>query len=405
MLTYEEALHVVLERTRPLPAQELPLARALGRVLAAPAPARWDLPPADNSAMDGYAFTYAGQQAGDLLPVCGFVPAGAAPRESLPTGGAVKIMTGAPLPAGCDTVVPVEEVTPEGTGIRLRGPVERGAHIRRRGEELQRGEELLTAGTPLYSGEMGLLAAAGVERVSVHRTPRVAVLSTGDELVELGATPGPGQIVNSNYHLLAARLQEEGCEVLPLGIARDEGNALAESLARGLQADLLLSTGGVSVGDRDLVQETLTRHGFTLGFWRVAIKPGKPILFGTVEERPVFGLPGNPAASAATFELFVRPALRRLAGHRNPLLPRQRVTLGSAVAGGEKRQRFLWGTLQETAGRYLFTPTARQASGQNRSIQGAQALLPVPAASTGLEAGTEVEVLLLRLPLGPRWPK
>jgi molybdopterin molybdotransferase len=192
--------------------------------------------------------------------------------------------------------------------------------------------------------------------------------------------------------------------VIPLGIARDERGDLGARIARGLEADVLMTTGGVSVGDRDHVQETLVAQGFELGFWKVAIKPGKPVLFGRCGSTLVFGLPGNPAASAATFELFARPALRRLAGHGDPLQPRLAVTLTTAVSGGEKRQRFLWGTLAERDGRYLFTPSGRQGSGQNRSIQGSQALLPVPGGSAEISAGSEVEVLLLRLPPGAALP-
>lgn len=400
MLTYEQAVRMVLETVKPLPPVESALPEALGRVLAEPPVARWDLPPADNSAMDGYAFTFAGQREGDELPVAGFVPAGSPFSEAVPPGMAVKIMTGAPLPQGCDTVVPVEEAVAEGASVRLARTPRKGSHVRRRGEELRCGETLLEAGTPLRSGEMGLLAAAGVTTVRVHPAPRVALLSTGDELVELGEAPGPGQIVNSNFHLLAARLREEGCVVVPLGIARDNAGDLSGKVAEGLEADLLITTGGVSVGDRDHVQEVLSAHGFRLGFWRVAIKPGKPVLFGTVGDTTVLGLPGNPAASAATFELFARPALRRMAGHRDPLPPRLRVELTVAVEGGERRQRFLWGALKERDGRYLFTPSGRQGSGQNRSVQGAQALLSVPGGSLPLPVGSGVEVLLLRLPPG-----
>ena len=400
MLSYQEAVEVVLRTVQPLPPVEMALTEALGRVLAEPAIARWDLPPADNSAMDGYAFAWNGQREGRELEVAGFVPAGSHLDEPVPPGRAVKIMTGAPLPAGCDTVVPVEEVAAEGTHIRLLRSPRAGQHVRRRGEELQRGEALLAAGAPLHAGEMGLLAAAGIERVKVYPAPRVALISTGDELVELGEVPGPGQIVNSNFHLLAARLQEEGCVVIPLGIARDNEYDLAERIGRGLQADMLISTGGVSVGDRDHVQETLRAFGFELGFWRVSIKPGKPVLFGTVKGRPVFGLPGNPAAAAATFELFVRPALRGLAGFPGLLQPRLRATLKGGIDGGEKRQRFIWGSLLEREGRFEFLPSSRQGSGQNRSLQEVQALLPVPGGHAGLAAGAEVEVMLVRLPPG-----
>jgi molybdopterin molybdotransferase len=400
MLTYQQAIDVILQTVQPLPPVETALPDALGMVLAESVEACWDLPPADNSAMDGYAFAFAGQREGDELAVAGFVPAGASFPGRLSEKETVKIMTGAPLPPECDTVMPVEDTALEGNRIRLTRSPQKGQHVRRRGEEFGRGEPLLGPGCPVYSGEMGLLAAGGITALKVHPTPRVALLSTGDELVELGSAPGPGQIVNSNFHLLAARLQESGCHVVPLGIARDNPQDLSARIAKGLEADMLISTGGVSVGDRDYVQEILLEHGFELGFWRVGIKPGKPVLFGTARGTTVFGLPGNPAASAATFELFVRPALRRLAGHRDPLPPRLRVTLTADISGGEKRQRFLWGTLQEREGRYLFTPSPRQGSGQNRSIQGAQALLPVPGDSPEIIAGTEMEVLLLRLPPG-----
>ncbi len=400
MLSYLEAIRIVLDTIGPLPTVEAALPQALGRVLASPVSAAWDLPPSDNSAMDGYAFAYCGQTPGSRLQVSGFVPAGFAGQPPTAAGQAVKIMTGACLPAGCDTVVPIEEVSVHGAEIELLNRPRPGQHVRLRGEELTRNEPLLAAGTPLYSGELALLAAAGIERVRIHPAPQVAVLSSGDELVELGEVPGPGQIVNSNIHLLSARLREEGCNVTSLGIARDTAEDLSAKIEAGLKTDLLISTGGVSVGDRDHVQDTLGRHGFELGFWKVAIKPGKPLLFGTACGTPVFGLPGNPAAAAATFELFVRPALRLLAGHRDPLPPRMKVTLAEEISGGEKRQRFIWGVLEERNGRYVFAPSPRQGSGQNRSIQGAQALLPVAAGSSGVSSGDQVDVLLLRLPPG-----
>jgi molybdopterin molybdotransferase len=400
MLNYDQALDTILRTVQPLPAAESSLTDGLGRVLAEPVTARWDLPPADNSAMDGFAFACAGQQQGDSLPVAGFVPAGRPFPHPVPAGVAVKIMTGAPLPAGCDTVMPIEEVHEESGSIRLQSKPRTGDHVRRRGEEMRQGEVLLPAGSVLRAGETGLLAAAGRERIMVHPAPLVAVLSTGDELVELGEAPGPGQIVNSNAHLLAARLREEGCRVLSLGIARDRPEELSAAIGRGLaEADLLLTTGGVSVGDCDYVQEVLQSHGFELGFWKVAIKPGKPVLFGMAAGKPVFALPGNPAAAAATFEIFVRPSLRRLAGHTDPLPPRLRVVLGEDIEGGEKRQRFLWGTVLDAGGSYVFAPSGRQGSGQNRSLQGAAALLPVAAGSPALNAGQEVQVLLLRWPL------
>jgi molybdopterin molybdotransferase len=400
MLSYDQALDLILRAIQSLPPQDRSLAEGLGRLLAEPVAACWDLPPADNSAMDGFAFACSGQRPGDLLPVIGFVPAGRPFQQPVPAGAAVKIMTGAPLPAGCDTVLPLEEVSEEDGAIRLQSSPRPGQHVRRRGEEMRQGEVILPAGTTLRAGDVGLLAAAGRERLRVHPTPVVALLSTGDELVELGQHPAAGQIINSNAHLLTARLREEGCTVLSLGIARDQPQELSAAIGQGLAgADLLLTTGGVSVGDCDHVQQVLQAHGFTLGFWKVAIKPGKPVLFGTAAGKPVFALPGNPAAAAVTFELFVRPALRQLGGYRNPLPPRVHVVLAAAIDGGEKRQRFLWGSLQEEGGRFLFHPSGRQGSGQHRSLQGATALLPVPANSQGLAAGQEVEAILLYWPV------
>ena len=400
MLSYQQALNTVLRTLSPLPPEEMPLPEALGRALAQDVVACWDMPPADNSAMDGYAFAYAEVSQAAKLKLAGLSRAGAGFAEQVAPGAVVKIMTGAPLPQGCDTVVAFEDAEELEGFIHLRKPIKKGDHVRYHGEEFREGEELLKEGTTLRAGEIGLLASAGVSRVRVYRQPRVALLTTGDELIDLGVRPGPGKIVNSNLHLLSARLREEGCTVWPLDIAADQRQDLTARLAQGLEADLLITTGGVSMGDYDLVQDCLNDLGFQLGFWKVAIKPGKPVLFGTVQGTPVFGLPGNPAAAAATFQLFVRPALRRLAGFRNPLAPHCRATLTKTVRGGGSRQCFLWGRVDEENGHYLFTPSQTQGSGQNRGMQQAQALLAVPIGSPDLVAGEEVDIMLLYLPQG-----
>lgn len=404
MHSYEDALRIILDRLQPLPPIDLPLDDATGFVLAEPVHASYDLPPADNSAMDGFAFCAGDLDANGLVPVCGESFAGHPYRGQRPQGAAVRIMTGAVVPDGCDSVVPIEDVVEEEGGIRLHHPAKPGNHVRKRGEEFTAGTLLLTAGTQLHAGEIGLLAAAGVVRVRVRPKPRVALLSTGDELVHLGQTPQPGQIVNTNLHLLGARLREEGCELLSLGIAQDNREDLADRIGAGLHCDLLLSTGGVSIGDRDHVQEVLGSYGFELGFWKVAIKPGKPVLFGKINRQAVFGLPGNPAAAAATFELFVRPALRRLSGCAAPLPPRLRVELAEPVKGDKKRQAFLWGALQgDGHGTFRFVPSSRQGSNQNRALAGGDALLPVKP-GVDLQPGTPVEVIVLRLPIGHACP-
>ena len=401
MISYDEAIALVLKHLTPLPPVEVPLAAAGNRVLAENIPARFDLPPADNSAMDGYAFAHGGLPGDLCLREVGFIPAGDCHSQAVEHGETVRIMTGAPLPAGCDTVIPVEEVEVRDNLVQLLNSPPQGSNVRYRGEELKTGDMVLPAGAPLNSGSIGLLASAGRDRIKVYPAPRVAILSTGDELVELGEQPQPGQIVNSNAHMLAARLREEGYRPQLLGIAHDRGEELEERLRSGLASDLLLTSGGVSVGDRDLVQETLNRLGFEKIFWKVSIKPGKPVLFGRVGRLPVFGLPGNPASSAATYELFARPALRILSGYPDPLAPRIRVRLLDDVRGGGKRQQFIWGQLVIDAGELCLRPTRILSSGQNRSMHGAQALLPVAIGSPDLEAGSRVEVILLRLPAGP----
>jgi molybdopterin molybdotransferase len=393
MLSYQTALDQVLASVSPLPAIELPLAEAHGLVLAEPVSARWPMPRTDISAMDGFAVWSAAARG--CLPIVGAAYAGHPMTGTVPAGGAVRITTGAPIPAGCDAVVPLEQTNESAAGVTLQSAPQPGDHVRRQGEEYRSGETLLTAGTLLRAGEIGLLASAGAAQVKVHPQPRVAIISTGDELVELGREPGPGQIVNSNLHHLAARIRECGGEVLRLGIGEDNPDGIDALLEAGRQADLFVSTGGVSVGERDFVRAALERCGFQEGFWRVAIKPGKPVLFGTLGNRPYFGLPGNPAAAAATFELFVRPALRRLGGQQAVLAIIRSGRLVETVRGDRKRQAFLWCRVEWTGDGYQVQAAQRQGSGQTRSLQGANALLPVPAGVETVPAGSLVEVQLL----------
>jgi molybdopterin molybdotransferase len=394
MLTYDQALQLVLETVASLPPRALPLAEALGLVLAAPARARWDMPRCDNSAMDGFAVAVSSDSGANYV-IIGAAYAGHPFHGRLASGEAVRITTGAPIPAGALSVIPQEDADDHGDSVRLPAPPAAGAHIRRQGEEFGAGEELLPAGSRLRAGGIALLASAGVAEVSVYPRPRVAIFSTGDELVELGQEPGPGQIVNSNLQLLAARLRECNCEPLPLGVGQDTPEALDSILLRATAADLILSSGGVSVGERDLVQQALGRFGFERKFWKVAIKPGKPVLFGSLAGKPYFGLPGNPAATAATFELFAKPALRRLSGEQ-VITPtsRQAVLLADVVCGGN-RQAFLWSRVDWNGEGYQVKVSPQQGSGQNRSLQSANALLAAPVARERLSAGETVEVFLL----------
>lgn len=272
---------------------------------------------------------------------------------------------------------------------------ETGQHIRCQGEEFHRGEILLDAGTLLRSAEIALLVSAGVEHVSVYPRPRVGVISTGDELVAFGQEPEYGQIVNSNLYLLTTRLRELNCEPVALGIGRDDPLLLDALFEAALGTDLIISTGGVSVGSKDHVMAVLEERGFQKRFWKVGMKPGKPVLLGTLAGKPLFGLPGNPAATAATFELFVRPSLCRLAGLPN-FIPNKRLGhLTSDVKGGGDRQAFLWCRIQWQDGHYIIHVPERQGSGQNRCLPNVNAFLPIPVGVEKLRAGDLAEAILL----------
>jgi len=398
MISYDDAVTMILDNVQTLLPVTRPISQALGLILAEPVLSKFDLPPADNSAMDGYAFNFNGLPEDQTLRQIAFVAAGDFFSGSVAAAETVKIMTGAPVPEGCDTVVPIEDVTVDGERIILQRPQKRGSHVRYQGEEIAQGEVALPAGALINSGAIGQLASSGIEEISVIPPVRVAILSTGDELVELGETPIDGKIVNSNSHLLAARVREAGCEPIMLGIALDNPQSMEEKLRQGLEADLLITSGGVSVGDRDYVQEILQLLGFEKKFWQVAIKPGKPVLFGLIDKQPILGLPGNPSSSGATFDLFVRPALKKMMGleaQRDSLL-KDRLT--APVKGGHKRQNFLWGEVVTVNGELTFSPSLRQASGQNRCMQRGGALLPMPIGGPDLEADKEVKIILLRLP-------
>ena len=396
MISYDDALQQVLDILSPLPPKELPLNQAAGLVLASPAQARWDMPRCDNSAMDGFALA-----GGSAAPDTGFAVVGASYaghpyRGKVLPGQTVRITTGAALPKGADTVVPIEEAREKAGGcVYFTRPPQTGQHVRYRGEECRGNDILVEAGTQLRAGEIALLASTGVERVKVYPKPRVAVISTGDELVELGRVPGPGQVINSNLHLLRTRLSECGFVPVSIGIGADDPETLSQLIDQALDADAVISTGGVSVGEKDHVQAVLEKRNFRKIFWKVAIKPGKPVLFGMLEGKPYFGLPGNPAATAATFELFVKPALKRVAGQVNVLPERRRAVLNDGIKGGGTRQAFLWCRLEWQANGYQVVVSHHQGSGQNRCLSAANAMISVPAGIHTLDRGTEVDVLLL----------
>jgi molybdopterin molybdotransferase len=396
VLTVEEALAQILARARPLEAERVDIRVALGRVLAEPVVSRREIPPWPNSAMDGYAVRAADTGPPPVtLTVVDRIAAGVLPARPIGPGQAARIFTGAPMPEGADAVVPQEDVAAAGERISIGHPVEPGAFVRARGEDVRIGDRVLEPGRPIDAPEVGLLAALGHSPVLVYRRPRVAVLSTGNELADLGTEPGPGQIPNTNTYSLLAQARQAGAEAVSLGVAPDQLDAIEERLRWGLTADVLVSSAGVSVGELDLVREALTRAGAELHLWRVAMRPGKPITFGSLGRRLVFGLPGNPVSAMVTFELFVRPALLTLAGRRDVTRPRLRARALDPIPNPGHRRGYLRVTLTREGDEYGARLTGNQGSAVLRSLVVADGLAVVPG-DTVVAKGDTVDVLVFR---------
>jgi molybdopterin molybdotransferase len=401
MDSVETYLAEITGAIRPLPPRDLALAGALGAVLAADVSAQWPLPSFDNSAMDGYAVRAtdvagASDQAPVILPVSGEVAAGDTARYDLAPGTCIRIMTGAAMPSGADAVVPVE-LTDGGTSqVAIRQPVEAGASVRRTGGDALPGDLLLPAGTRLGAMHLGLLAAAGHGTVQARPRPRVAVISTGNELVEPGTRLEPGQIWESNATMLAAAAREAGCDARRHPIVPDETDAVLAAVRDALDdADVLITSGGVSMGgEHDVVKAALTTLG-TVRFRKVAMQPGMPQGFGTVgpARTPIFTLPGNPVSAYVSFFLFVRPALDALQEFPGELGRHDHAALTEAIQSPAGKRSFLRGVLDSAAGQ--VTPVSGQASHQLASLARANALVIVPEQVTSLDAGTSVEVVRL----------
>jgi len=396
MLTVEEALEQILSRAPVLETESLDVTEALGRYLAEPVVSRREIPPWPNSSMDGYALRADDTRGGAArLSVVAHVAAGTMPSGSIGPGQAARIFTGAPLPDGTDAVVPQEDVEVDGDHVRVPGRVAAGAFVRPRGEDVRPGDRVLEPGQRLGPAEVGLLATLGHSPVRVHRRPRVAVLSTGNELADLGEEPRPGQIPNTNSYSLLAQALEAGAQPVNLGIARDELPAIERRVQSGRHADVLLSSAGVSVGEFDLVREALTRSGADLHLWQVSMRPGKPITFGSLGRTLVFGLPGNPVSAMVTFELFVRPALLRMSGGTVLHRPRLSARARSRIDNPGQRRGYLRVRLHRRGDGFEAELTGDQGSAILRSMTLADGLAVVPPDTT-LNAGDPVDVILLR---------
>ncbi|HBG06679.1 MAG: molybdopterin molybdenumtransferase MoeA [Geobacteraceae bacterium GWC2_58_44] len=393
MVSIEQAQRTILEQITQLETEKVSVFQALNRVTPEDHIAPWDIPAADNSAMDGFAFSHAGLH-DNRLKVTGFLPAGEVHDDPVPAGEAIRIMTGAPVPADCDTVVPIEDVEESGDRITLRSKVKAGSHVRRRGEDIALGDVVIPAGSLLRPQEIGMLSAMGSTSLAVYRRARVAILSTGDELLEPGSTPMPGKLINSNSYSLAAQVLDAGGDPVLLGIAADSMEATCEKIRAGLNADMLVISGGVSVGDRDFVKAAIEQMGGSIAFWKIDMKPGKPLAFAMLEGKPIFALPGNPVAAMVSFELFVRPSVLKSMGHRRIFRPRVKAVLQEAAANKGNRPHLVRGIVSNRDDRYLVSTTGNQSSGRLSSLILGNALMKLPPGSA-LAAGDAAEVMLL----------
>lgn len=413
MISVEEARAFILEHFKPLEAEPVPVLQALDRTLAEDIVSGINLPPFANSAMDGYAVRAqdirgASSDRPIRLRVLADLAAGYLPTVSVDEGAAVRIMTGAVLPPGADTVVRFEE-TSEAVGMRATGKdsdhvdvlnqVARGSNVRLAGEDIQEGEVVLKAGAVLRPPEIGLLASVGRKNVNVHRKPRVAVLATGDELVDVGEPITPGKIRNSNEYSNAAAVIKAGGIPIQLGIARDNVQDLTRKIHEGLDAhaDMFITSAGVSVGDYDVVKDVLNREG-KMQFWQVAMKPGKPLAFGVIGGVPVLGLPGNPVSAIVSFEIFARPAILTMLGRTRFERPRVEAILQDETHNTAGRRNYIRVTVSRTNGGYTARTTGEQGSGILTSITRANGLLAMPEDLLEIRPGERVQVYMLDWP-------
>jgi molybdopterin molybdotransferase len=394
LLTIEQAQRLVLERVTPLPAERVPLERAAGRVLAESARAVVDLPPFPSSAMDGFALRAADTPA--TLPVAFRIAAGRPAPRPLQPGEAMGIATGGVVPEGADAVVPIERVVEHDNDVEIGEAVTPGTNVRPRAGDLRAGAEVVAAGTRLGPAQLGALAAAGVAEVECGGVPRAAVLATGTELRRPGEPLEPGEVYEANGLILETQLRSAGASVERLAAVADDEVAHREALARGLEHDLLVTSGGVSVGPHDLVRAIEAELGVDEVFWRVAVKPGKPVSFGVRERTLVFGLPGNPVSSLVGFELFVRPAVLALQGHADPLPRFEPGRLAAAARLSADRDQLVRARTRSGDGGALeLEPLAGQESHMIARAAAADALVLLPRGEGELAAGSPVRYLRL----------
>lgn len=402
MIPVNEAQKIILEKALPLAPEKTPLLKAVGSVLHENIIALRDNPPADNSAMDGYALriddiSSIDENSPATLHVIEDIPAGSKPAKSVQPGQASRIMTGALVPDGADTVVMVEHTEKKDGSVLVLKPQKKGSHVRKRGEDFKKDDVLLSKGVTVTSSNVAIIATAGYSELSVYRKPVVAILSTGDELVDVGPNAEDHQIINSNTYLLASQVLESGATPLVLGIAPDKKDAIIEKLREAEKADIVITSGGVSVGDYDFVKDAIQDLGSEIVFWKIAMKPGKPLTFAMMGNRPVFGLPGNPVSSFVSFEQFVRPSILKMSGHKNLYRKTVKAVLAEDVKKKDDgRRHFLRALLTYEKGSYSVSTLSGQGSNMLASLAAANSLLVMSETETELKAGQDVEVQVLR---------
>jgi molybdopterin molybdotransferase len=400
MISVDEALNKILSHIHPLGPEKVSLLDALGRVIAEDICAPRDIPPFDNSGMDGYAVKWEDVKNASAdhpvrLEVIEDLPAGSISSRTIGKGQAIRIMTGAPIPNGADTVIPVEETQGESQLVAVYKALPLGSHIRRAGGDVIKGDCIISKGDVLHSGGIGMTASTGRSFVSVYQRPLVAILCTGEELVDVDEGLDGAKIVSSNSYTLAAQVKDCGATPVQLGIARDRKEEIEEKLRQGIRADVLISSAGISVGDYDFVKDALKELGVEMIFWRVAMKPGKPVAFGTLKGKPVFGLPGNPVSSMVAFEEFVRPALLKMMGHHQLFRPVVEAVLKEEIKKEPGRRHFIRSTIVYEEGRFVVTTTGPQGSDKLTSMVRANGLMIIPEDREIVKAGEMVKVQLL----------
>jgi molybdopterin molybdotransferase len=395
MIRVSEALDAILSHVHVLGSERIMTSQALGRVLAEDIVSEVTIPPLDNSAMDGYAV-----RSGDIaalparLRVIGEIPAGSRSCVALGSGEALRIMTGAPVPDGADMVIRQEITRRDGDCVEILEE-EPAVNIRFAGEDIKAGTRVMPSGTTLRPAHLGVLASIQRSSICVYQRPRIAILSTGDELVDIDGSLGDGRIVNSNSYSLAALVRENGATPIMLGIARDTPEDLRSCFEQGMHADIILSSGGVSVGDYDFVKDVLQDMGAEMSFWKVAMRPGRPLAFGTIGNTPAFGLPGNPVSAMISFEEFVRPAIRKMSGLQNLFRATLTAVADEPVATKAGLTYFLRCRVRLESDGYHVCTTGAQGSGILMSMAEANALMIVPEAVGAVAAGDRVTVQIL----------